>query len=79
MNDEILLSKASSIERCIARVREEYVAHEAELETNLTRQDSIVLHLQRACEQAIDMANRLIKLRRFGYPRDSAESFALLE
>jgi uncharacterized protein YutE (UPF0331/DUF86 family) len=78
LKDEVLLSKAESIERCVRRVREEYVGHEVELETNYTRQDAIVLNLQRACEQAIDMANRMIRLRRLGYPKESRDSFTIL-
>lgn len=78
MTDEVLVAKAESIERCVRRVREEYVGHEGELETNYTRQDAIVLNLQRACEQAIDMANRMIRLRRLRYPKDSRESFRTL-
>jgi uncharacterized protein YutE (UPF0331/DUF86 family) len=79
LKDEVLLSKAESIERCIRRVREEYVGHEDEFEVDWTRQDAIILNLQRACEAAIDMANRMIKLRRLGYPKESKESFAILQ
>lgn len=78
MRDEVLLAKAESIERCVRRVREEYVGHEEEFETNYTRQDAIVLNLQRGCEQAIDMANRMIRLRRLGYPKESRDSFVAL-
>lgn len=78
MRDEVLLSKAESIERCVRRVREEYVGHEDELEENFTRQDAILLNLQRACEACIDMANRMIRLHRLGYPKESKESFAIL-
>lgn len=79
MKDEVLVSKAESIERCIRRVREEYVGHEHEFEQDWTRQDAIILNRQRACEAAIDMANRMIKLRRLGYPKESKQSFAILQ
>lgn len=78
MNDEVLLSKAESVERCIRRVRETYIGHEREFETDYDRQDIIVLNLQRACESAIDMANRMIKLQRLRYPKDSKDSFLIL-
>ena len=78
MKDEVLVSKAESIERCIRRVREIYVGHEREFEEDWMRQDAIILNLQRACEAAIDMANRMIKLRRLGYPKESKQSFAIL-
>ena len=76
--DEVLLSKAESIERCVRRVREDYVGHEDEFEVNFTRQDAILLNLQRACEACIDMANRMIRLRRLGYPKESKDSFEIL-
>jgi uncharacterized protein YutE (UPF0331/DUF86 family) len=79
LSDEVLLSKAESIERCVRRVREEYVGHEDEFEENFTRQDAILLNLQRACEASIDMANRMIRLRRLGYPKESKDSFAILQ
>jgi uncharacterized protein YutE (UPF0331/DUF86 family) len=75
LNDEVLLSKAESVERCVARVRSLYVGHEEEFGTNWDRQDAAVLNLQRACEQVIDMANRMIKLRRLRYPKESKDSF----
>lgn len=78
MNDEVLLSKAESIERCVARVRTTYAGNEVSFEENFDVQDVIVLNLQRTCEAAIDMANRAIKLRRLRYPKDSKESFRVL-
>ena len=53
MVDDILLNKVAIIERCLARLEQEYRGHENELETDLTRQDSIILNLQRCCEAAI--------------------------
>ena len=47
--DDVLLNKAAIIERCLQRISEEYQGHENELETNYTRQDSIILNLLRAC------------------------------
>jgi uncharacterized protein YutE (UPF0331/DUF86 family) len=79
LTDEVLLSRADTIERCVRRAREEYVGHKHEFEDNFTRQDAILLNLQRACEACIGMANRMIKLRRLGYPKESKDSFAILQ
>jgi uncharacterized protein YutE (UPF0331/DUF86 family) len=76
--DRVRLGKARSIERCIERVREEYAGHEEEFETNYSRQDAAVLNLLRACEQAIDMGNRMIRLRRLPPPDQAREIFAVL-
>jgi hypothetical protein len=56
MVDDVPLNKVAIIERCLARIKEEYYGYEDELEVNLTRQDSIVLNLQRTCEAAISLA-----------------------
>ncbi len=45
MNDEVLLNKIAIVERCIKRVRDEYVGYEQELADNHTKQDSILLNL----------------------------------
>ena len=79
MVDDVLLSKVAIIERCLARVREEYLGHESKLTTDRTRQDSIVLNLQRACEAAIDLAMHAVRLRRLGLPQDARDAFTLLE
>ncbi len=78
MVHDVLLNKVSIIERCLARVEQEYRGHEAELESNFTRQDSIVLNLQRACEASIDAAMHLVRVKRLGLPQESREAFALL-
>lgn len=79
MIDDVLLNKSAIIEHCLKRVREEYLGHEKELETNQMRQDAIVLNLQRACEAAIDVAMHLVRVRRLGLPQESREAFTLLE
>ncbi len=77
--DDVLLNKAAIIERCLGRIEEEYRGFETELETNFTKQDSIVLNLQRACEAAIDMGNHVVRERGLGIPQSSRDTFQLLE
>lgn len=79
MVDDVLLSKAASIERCLQRIAEEYQGHAHELETDQTRQDAIILNLQRACEAAIDAAMHVVRVKRLGLPQESREAFRLLE
>lgn len=78
MADDVMLNKAASIERCLVRVSEEYVGHAAELETNFTRQDAIVLNLLRACEASIDLAMHVVRIKRLGIPQTSRDAFDLL-
>lgn len=77
--DDVLLNKSVIIKRCLARVAEVYAGDEVSFRTDLTRQDSVILNMQRACEAAIDMSNRLLRLRQLGIPQRSRDSFVLLE
>lgn len=79
MADDVILNKAASIERCLQRVLEEYKGDDNNLFTNQTKQDAIVLNLQRACETAIDLAMYVVNQRRLGVPQESRDAFALLQ
>ncbi len=78
MVSDVFLNKVATTESCLARVESEYHGHEEELETNFTRQDSIILNLQRACEASIDAAMHLVRVRKLGVPQESREAFDLL-
>ena len=79
MADDVVLNKAAIIERCIARVREEYAGDARNLTDDITRQDSIILNLQRACEAAIDLAMHVVRRRRLGVPQETRDAFRLLQ
>ena len=66
------------IERCVQRAREEYANDPANLVDNITRQDSIILNIQRACEASIDLAMHFVRVQRLGLPQDSRDAFELL-
>lgn len=76
--DDVLVNKAAVIQRCIVRINEEYAGDPVELRRNFTKQDSVLLNLQRACEACIDMANRLIRQKQLGIPQSARDSFTLL-
>lgn len=78
MADDVILNKVAVIQRCLGRIQDEYCNHEDELETNFTRQDSIVLNVQRACEASIDLAMHLVRVYKLGIPQDSRSGFAML-
>lgn len=77
MLDDISLNKAQIIERCIQRIEEEYEDDPANL-NNLTRQDSIILNIQRAREAAIALAMHWVAEKGWGIPNSSREAFELL-
>ena len=80
MSRDIILNKKASMERCIAQARAYYGRPSQEaFEKDFIRQDAIAINLQRAMELPIDIANHLIKEKKLGLPRESRESFALLE
>jgi uncharacterized protein YutE (UPF0331/DUF86 family) len=76
--DDVSINKAATLERCVARVREEYSGNEANLFSDQTRQDAIILNLQRACEAAIDLAMHRVRLHRLGVPQESRDAFSML-
>lgn len=79
MKDDVILNKVATIERCIARVKEEYLHSEEAFLTNYTKQDAIILNLQRAIEAALDMGMYVVRIRKLGLPQDSREVFSMLE
>ena len=66
------------IERCLARINDEYLGHEEELLTNDTRQDAIILNIQRGCQACIDMGNRTLALLNASTVQESREIFDAL-
>jgi uncharacterized protein YutE (UPF0331/DUF86 family) len=76
---DVLLNKKMSIERCLQRIRTTWQrVRLIPFEKDFDRQDIIVLNLLRACEQAIDMANYVLRARQLGLPQTSRDSFQLL-
>ena len=76
MND-IILNKTTTIERCVKRIHEVYEGNPANLK-DFTKQDSIILNIQRACEASIDLAMHIVSERKLGIPKASREGFKLL-
>jgi len=79
MADDVLLNKAAAIERAVRRVREEHADDDTNLFGNQTRQDAIILNLQRACESSIDAAMHMVRVHRLGIPQDTRGAFDFLE
>ena len=74
---DALAQKASRVERCITRAREEH-ALAADFASDRSRQDAAILNLQRACELAIDMGNMVIAQEQWGLPQCAREVFSVL-
>ena len=76
MND-VVLNKIQTIQRCLKRIDEEFSSVD-DFKTNYTKQDSVILNLERASQATIDIANHIIKLQNLGLPSKSRESFEIL-
>jgi len=79
MLSDVALLKIQSIQRCIRRARQEHRAAGGRFREDFTRQDAALLNVTRACEQAMDLANHVVRVASLGLPSTSAESFQLLE
>lgn len=56
--DDVLINKAATIERCVARAREEYERGPDGFATDYTRQDAVTLNVQHTCKAAIALLLR---------------------
>jgi uncharacterized protein YutE (UPF0331/DUF86 family) len=78
MKSDVILNKISIIERCLKRINDVY-DNNAENLNDFTKQDSIVLNIQRACEASIDLAMHILSEKKLGVPQSSREAFELLK
>lgn len=78
MGNDIIYNKIDTIERCIKRINEVYEGKFENLK-DYTKQDSIILNIQRACEAAIDMAMHIVSEKKLGIPQNSRDAFEVLK
>ncbi|GAA0500653.1 type II toxin-antitoxin system toxin [Salinibacillus aidingensis] len=78
MVSDVVLNKAETIERCIKRILDVYGDNPDNL-NDFTKQDSIILNIQRACEASIDLAMHMVSEKRLGLPKSSRDAFKMLE
>ena len=76
-NQLVIINKSIIVENCLSRINEEYENNANNL-NDYTKQDSIVLNLQRACEACLDMAMYIVSTRKLGVPQIKREAFELL-
>ena len=77
MND-VILNKTATIERCVKHIQEVYEGTPENL-ADFTKQDSIILNIQRACEASINVAMHIVSERKLGVPKASRDAFKLLQ
>ncbi len=77
MHDDVVLNKIETIQRCMQRIDEEF-SNQEEFKTNYTKQDSVILNLERASQATIDIGTHIIKVKKYGIPKSSREVFDIL-
>jgi uncharacterized protein YutE (UPF0331/DUF86 family) len=78
MGNDVIKNKIETIERCMNRINEVYDGNPENL-NDYTKQDSIILNIQRACESSIDLAMHIVSEKRLGLPQNSRDAFDMLQ
>jgi uncharacterized protein YutE (UPF0331/DUF86 family) len=78
MDNDLLVSKTGTIERCTRRARDEYEKDPTTFVGDITRQDAATLNVIRAWEAAVEMGDYVLSQRGLGPARDEREVISLL-
>jgi uncharacterized protein YutE (UPF0331/DUF86 family) len=78
MDNDLLVSKTGTIERCIKRARDEYEKDPTTFVGDITRQDAATLNVIRAWEAAVEMGDYVLAHVRPGPAHDEREVISLL-
>jgi hypothetical protein len=78
MGDDVLISKAGTIERCCKRARDEYEKDPTTFVGDVTRQDAATLNVIRAWEAAVEMGDYVIGQAGLGTPKDERDVITML-
>jgi uncharacterized protein YutE (UPF0331/DUF86 family) len=79
MDNDLLVSKTGTIERCIKRARDEYEKDPTTFVGDITRQDAATLNVIRAWEAAVEMGDYVLAQFGLGSAHDEREVISLLE
>ncbi|CEI82365.1 hypothetical protein J18TS1_18920 [Oceanobacillus oncorhynchi subsp. incaldanensis] len=74
MANDVIFNKIAIMERCLIRVKEVYNDNTENLK-DFTKQDAIILNIQRACEAALQLAMHIVSDERLGLPQSSEDAF----
>lgn len=77
MDNDVIYNKINIIERCLIRIKEVYDNNPQNLE-DYTKQDSIILNIQRAVEACIDISMYIVSKRKLGIPQNSRDAFEVM-
>jgi uncharacterized protein YutE (UPF0331/DUF86 family) len=78
MDNDLLVSKMGTIERCCKRARDEYEKDPTTFVGDITRQDAATLNVIRAWEAAVEMGDYVLGQLGLGPAQDEREVITLL-
>jgi uncharacterized protein YutE (UPF0331/DUF86 family) len=78
MDQDLLVNKTGTIERCCKRARDEYEKDPTTFVGDITRQDAATLNVIRAWEAAVEMGDYVLAERGLGPAHDEREVMTLL-
>jgi len=76
--DDVILNKSAIIERCINRIKSEYFDKSSDFLKDFTRQDSVILNIERAIQACIDIGTHIVRVKKLGIPQSSRDVFQKL-
>lgn len=77
---EVLSHKLADLKECIERIREDWRRpSDMPFEQDRVKRQLVIMNLQLAFQNLLDMANHLVRVKQLGWPKSSAETFDLLE
>lgn len=79
MQDDLIINKIGTINKCIERIEYEYKESKDVFKKDFTKQDAIVLNLERASQAAIDIASHIVRIKKLGVPQTNRDVFVFLE
>lgn len=77
MDNDVIYNKINIIERCLIRIKEVYDNNPENL-MNYTKQDSIILNIQRVVEACIDISMYIVSKKKLGIPQNSRDAFEVM-
>ena len=78
MDKEVLETKLEALIRCVHRIKDQNISTLEELESNLDKQEIIILNLQRAVQICVDIGNHILLDYKTPTPSTMADTFKYL-
>jgi uncharacterized protein YutE (UPF0331/DUF86 family) len=71
--DQVVISIIARLERCVARVHEEYNKDQTTFANDITRQEAAIMNIVRAVAAALDIGEHLIRKHKLAAPKSQLD------